>query len=80
MSRPYRRYDKSHSEDDHYHSHHYMSDEQRAELRDIFAALAMQSLMNDKTATPVWVANQAYRYADAMLEARNAPVSEKPID
>ena len=80
MSRPYRRYDKSHSEDDHYHSHHYMSDEQRAELRDIFSALAMQSLMNQGTPVPKWVAAQAYIYADAMLEARNSSVSEKPID
>jgi hypothetical protein len=40
------------------------------DLRDIFAAVAMIGLMNDKTATPKWVANQAYRYADAMLEVR----------
>ena len=78
MNRPYRRYDKSYNEDDS-HQHH-MSEEQRAELRDIFAALAMQSLMNQGTPVPKWVAAQAYIYADAMLEARNAPVSEKPID
>ncbi|NBU98223.1 MAG: hypothetical protein EBS19_08440 [Spirochaetia bacterium] len=79
MSRPYRRYDKSHSEDDHYHSHHYMSDEQRAELRDIFAALAMQTLIKQDTSVK-WVSEQSYKYADAMLEARNSSVSEKPID
>ena len=79
MSRPYRRYDKSHSEDDHYHNHHYMSDEQRAELRDIFAALAMQTLIKQDTSVK-WVSEQSYKYADAMLEARNSSVSEKPID
>jgi hypothetical protein len=41
-----------------------------AELRDIFAAVAMIGLMHDKTATPKWVANQAYKYADAMFEVR----------
>jgi hypothetical protein len=43
----------------------------RGELRDIFAAVAMVGLMNDKTATPKWVANQAYKYADAMLDVRD---------
>ena len=43
----------------------------RGELRDIFAALAMQSLMNQGTPVPKWVAAQAYRYADAMLEVRD---------
>ena len=41
------------------------------ELRDIFAALAMQSLMNQDVATPIWVAVQAYKYADAMLDVRD---------
>jgi hypothetical protein len=40
------------------------------DIRDIFAALAMQSLMKQDAATPKWVANQAYKYADAMLEVR----------
>jgi len=40
------------------------------DLRDIFAAMAMQSLMKQDAATPKWVAHQAYRYADMMLEAR----------
>jgi hypothetical protein len=40
------------------------------DLRDIFAAVAMIGLMNDQTATPKWVANQAYKYADAMLDIR----------
>lgn len=40
------------------------------ELRDIFAALAMQTLI-DGTVTPKWVATQAYRYADAMLDVRD---------
>jgi hypothetical protein len=43
----------------------------RGELRDIFAALAMQSLMNQGTPVPKWVAAQAYRYADAMLDVRD---------
>ena len=42
----------------------------QGELRDIFAALAMQSLMKQDAATPKWVAHQAYKYADAMLEVR----------
>ena len=40
------------------------------ELRDIFAAVAMQGLI-DGEATPKWVANKAYQYADAMLEVRD---------
>jgi hypothetical protein len=41
-----------------------------SELRDIFAALAMQTLIGGD-ATPKWVASQAYKYADAMLDARD---------
>jgi len=41
------------------------------DIRDIFAAMAMQSLMNQDAATPAWVATQAYRYADAMLDVRD---------
>lgn len=44
--------------------------DQNGDIRDIFAAVAMIGLMNDKTATPKWVANQAYKYADAMLDVR----------
>ena len=44
--------------------------DQNGDLRDIFAALAMQSLI-DGEATPKWVANKAYQYADAMLEVRD---------
>ena len=40
------------------------------DIRDIFAALAMQSLMKQDAATPKWVAHQAYKYADALLEVR----------
>lgn len=43
--------------------------ERNEELRDIFAALAMQTLI-DGTVTPKWVATQAYRFADAMLDVR----------
>jgi hypothetical protein len=32
--------------------------------------MAMQSLMNQDVATPIWVAHQAYKYADAMLDVR----------
>jgi len=45
--------------------------DQNGDLRDIFAAVAMIGLMNDNTATPAWVATQAYRYADAMLDVRD---------
>jgi len=45
--------------------------DQNGDLRDIFAAVAMIGLMNDKTATPKWVAHQAYKYADAMLDVRD---------
>jgi hypothetical protein len=52
--------------------HHNYDDQ--AELRDIFAALAMQSLIQEAYGSGVttkWVTNQAYKYADAMLEQRN---------
>jgi hypothetical protein len=49
------------------HRNHF---DQNGDIRDIFAGLAMQRLMDDKVATPVWVATQAYRYADAMLDTR----------
>ena len=42
------------------------------ELRDIFAALAMHALINQEAATPKWVAHQAYKYADYMLDERDA--------
>jgi hypothetical protein len=44
--------------------------DQRGELRDLFAALAMHKLI-DGNATPVWVANRAYEYADIMLVQRD---------
>jgi hypothetical protein len=50
------------------HRNHF---DQNGDLRDIFAALAMQSLMNQGTPVPKWVAAQAYRYADAMLDTRD---------
>jgi len=50
--------------------HHNYDDQ--AELRDIFAAMAMLGLMQQSNPpVPKWVANQAYKYADAMLEQRN---------
>jgi len=49
------------------HQHQF---DQNGDLRDIFAALAMQRLI-DGEATPKWVAAQAYRYADAMLDVRD---------
>jgi len=42
-----------------------------SELRDIFAALAMQAFINQEASTPKWVAHQAYKYADAMLDERD---------
>ena len=47
------------------------------ELRDIIAALAMQSLINQEEATPKWVAHQAYKYADAMLDERDSVSDNK---
>ena len=46
------------------------------ELRDIFAALAMQTLI-EPNATPKWVAHQAYKYADAMLDERDSVSDNK---
>jgi len=48
------------------HRNHF---DQNGDLRDIFAALAMQKLI-DGEATSKWVANKAYQYADAMLDVR----------
>lgn len=42
-----------------------------SDLRDIIAALAMQSLINQPASTHKWVAHQAYKYADAMLDERD---------
>lgn len=49
---------------------HHKDTDQRGELRDIFAAVAMQGLI-DGEVTPKWVAKQAYKYADAMLDTRD---------
>ena len=51
---------------------HHKDTDERAELRDIFAAVAMHGLMNQDAATPKWVTTQAYKYADAMLDTRDA--------
>ena len=48
----------------------YRIQESDSELRDIFAALAMQALINQPTASHQWVAHQAYKYADYMLDER----------
>ena len=53
--------------------------DQNGDLRDIFAAVAMCSLMNQDAATPKWVATQAYVYADAMLEVRDEVSHTKEI-
>jgi len=45
------------------------------ELRDIFAALAMQALIKEAYGSGVtnkWVVHQAYKYADAMLDERDS--------
>jgi len=49
------------------HHNHF---DQNGDIRDIFAAVAMVGLMKQDAATPKWVAHQAYKYADAMLEVR----------
>jgi hypothetical protein len=53
--------------------------DQNGDLRDIFAALAMHGLMNQDAATPKWVAVQAYKYADAMLDVRDEVSDTKEI-
>ena len=46
--------------------------DQNGDLRDIFAAVAMLGLMQQSNPpVPKWVAAQAYKYADAMLDARD---------
>ena len=53
------------------HRNHF---DQNGDLRDIFAALAMQALIKEAYGSGVtnkWVAVQAYRYADAMLDQRD---------
>ena len=54
---------------------HHKDTDQRSELRDIFAAVAMHGFIaKDKTPSgaPDWVAHQAYKQADAMLDQRDA--------
>ena len=53
--------------------------DQHGDLRDIFAAVAMHSLMNQDAATPAWVATQAYVYADTMLDQRDDISHNKEI-
>ena len=53
--------------------------DQNGDLRDIFAALAMHGLMNQDAATPKWVAVQAYKYADMMLDVRDEVSDTKEI-
>ena len=46
--------------------------DQNGDLRDIFAAVAMLGLMQQSNPpVPTWVATQAYKYADAMLDVRD---------
>ena len=46
--------------------------DQNGDLRDIFAAMAMLGLMQQSNPpVPKWVAAQAYKYADAMLDVRD---------
>ena len=52
----------------------------RGELRDIFAAVAMLGLMQQNNPpVPKWVAAQAYKYADAMLDQRDEVSDTKEI-
>ncbi|MFM2015642.1 MAG: hypothetical protein RIQ51_1132 [Bacteroidota bacterium] len=41
------------------------------DLRDYFAAKAMQSFINTFERTPEQVANLSYKYADVMMKVRN---------
>ena len=52
--------------------------DQRGELRDLMAIAAMHKLI-DGNATPLWVANRAYEYADTMLDVRDAVSDNKEI-
>ena len=51
--------------------HKFKDTDSRAELRDLMAMAAMHKLI-DGSATPAWVAAQAYKYADVMLDVRDA--------
>ena len=54
--------------------------DQNGDLRDIFAAVAMLGLMQQSNPpVPKWVAAQAYKYADAMLEVRDEVSDTKEI-
>ena len=50
--------------------HKFKDHDTRAELRDLMAMAAMHKLI-DGSATPIWVANRAYEYADTMLDVRD---------
>ena len=52
--------------------------DQRGELRDLMAIAAMHKLI-DGNATPLWVANRAYEYADTMLDVRDTVSDTKEI-
>ena len=52
--------------------------DQRGELRDLMAIAAMHKLI-DGNATPVWVANRAYEYADTMLDVRDTVSDNEEI-
>ena len=53
--------------------------DQNGDLRDIFAAVAMLGLMQQSNPpVPKWVAAQAYKYADAMLDVRDEVNDTKP--
>ena len=41
------------------------------DLRDYFAAKAMQSLIEDEHDCSDWLSKRAYEYADAMMKARS---------
>ena len=52
--------------------------DQRGELRDLMAIAAMHKLI-DGNATPLWVANRAYEYADTMLDVRDTVSDNEEI-
>lgn len=51
------------------------------DLRDYFAAKAMQAIIENweahKVESELDLANKAYRHADAMIEARNQPTTKQ---
>lgn len=53
------------------------SDNHEQELRDTFAAHALNALVAKDVGDPAWTARLAYSYADSMILKRNRDISER---